>query len=224
CRATRPLRSLCRSRPLWCTTASPSPSALLHARCPSAARARRTREWYRGCSDGRRGRPGRPPWNSRRRHARAIPSRRARRRRGKGSADDGPQTGRAGSLCPWVRQTRNSSSRPATASADARPPTRHGRGSTSSPSRAVADAQPPTPSMTRSGVSSLFFSFLLWPYELSFRFGLLFSIVCFFDYRQNVSSRILEPGNGWTISAHDAFLVRLKIGQIVHLEANTSLR
>src|SRR5207237_2450980 len=67
-------------------------------------------------------------------------------------------------------------------------------------------------------------SFLLWPYELSFRFGLLVSIFCFFDYGQNVSRRILEPGNGRTISAHDPLLVRLEVGQIVNLETDTSLR
>src|SRR5439155_7085426 len=74
--------------------------------------------------------------------------------RGRRSADGGPRTSRAGSLCPWVRRTCNSSSRPATASGDARPPTRHGRGSTPSPSRAAADAQPPTPALKRSVVSS----------------------------------------------------------------------
>src|SRR5207249_9619149 len=134
------------------------------------------------------------------------------------SAGRGPRTGPADPRWPWDRPTRTSSSPPATASADARPATRHARGSKPSPLRAVADAQPPIPAVTRSGVSSLFFSFLLWPYELSFRFGLLVSIVCFFDYGQNVSSRILEPGNGRTISAHDPLLVRLEIGQIVHLE------
>src|SRR2546430_2048403 len=112
------------------------------------------REWSRERSDVRRERPGQPPWSNRRRHALAIPSRRVRRRRGRGSADGGPRIGRAGSLCPWVRQTRNSSSRPATASGDARPPTRHGRGSTPSPSPATADAQPPTPVLKRSVVSS----------------------------------------------------------------------
>src|SRR5207249_10996749 len=82
----------------------------------------------------------------------------------------------------------------------------------------------PIPGVTQSGVSSLSFSFLLWPYELSFRFGLLVSIFCFFDYGQNVPSRILEPGNGRTISAHDPLLVRLELGQIVNLEADSALR
>src|SRR5205823_6668089 len=57
--------------------------------------------------------------------------------------------GRPGSPCPWARETRTPSQRPATASADARRPARHGRGSTPSPSRAVAVAQPPTPAVTR---------------------------------------------------------------------------
>src|SRR6266487_1061708 len=129
--------------------ASPSPSAPSRARCPPAARASRTPEWCCGRSDGQGGQRGQPPWSSRCRHARASRTRRARRRRGRRSADGGRRTGRAGSPCPWARRTRTPSSRPATASADARRPARHGRGSTPSPSRAVAGAQPPTPAVTR---------------------------------------------------------------------------
>src|ERR1700736_4084800 len=107
------------------------------------------REGCHGGSDERRGRSGRPPWSSRCRHARASLSRRARRTRGRRSADGGRRTGRADSPCPWARRTRTPFRRPATASADARRPARHGRGSTPSPSRAVAGAQPPTPAVTR---------------------------------------------------------------------------
>src|SRR5205807_1935938 len=99
-------------------------------------------------------RPGRRPWSSQHTHARANLSRRVRGTRGRRSADGGPRTGRAGSLCLWVRRTCNFSSRPTTASGDARPPTRHWRGSTPSPSRAVAGAQPPTLALKRSVVSS----------------------------------------------------------------------
>src|SRR6266576_3534136 len=129
--------------------ASASPSAPSRARCPPAAPASRTPEWCCGRSDGRGGRPGRPPWSSRRRHGPASRARRVRRRRGRRSADGGRRTGRAGSPCPWARRTRTPSPRPATASADARRPARHGRGLTPSPSRAVAGAQPPTPAVTR---------------------------------------------------------------------------
>src|SRR5205814_9538680 len=115
---------------------------------------RRTPAWYCERSEERRVRRGQPAWSSQHTHARANLSRRVRGTRGKGLADGGPRTGRAGSLYPWVRRTCNSSSRPATASGDARPPTRHGRGSTPSPSRAAADAQPPTAALKRSVVSS----------------------------------------------------------------------
>ena len=47
---------------------------------------------------------------------------------------------------------------------------------------------------------------------------------CFFDYGQNVSRWILEPGNGGTIATHNAFLVCLEIGQIIDLEADPSPR
>ena len=50
--------------------ASPSPSAPSGSRCPSAVRARRTREWCHARSDGRPERTGRPTWSRRRRHAR----------------------------------------------------------------------------------------------------------------------------------------------------------
>ena len=46
----------------------------------------------------------------------------------------------------------------------------------------------------------------------------------FFDYRENVSRRIFEPGDGGTISPHDPFLVRLEVGQIIHLETDASFR
>src|SRR4029077_2943679 len=93
-------------------------------------------------------------WSSQHRHARANLSRRVRGTRGRRSADGDPRTDPAGSLCPWVRRTRSPCSRPATASGDARPLTRHGRGSTPSPSRAAVGAQPPTPALKRSVVSS----------------------------------------------------------------------
>jgi xylulose-5-phosphate/fructose-6-phosphate phosphoketolase len=106
---------------------------------------------YPGAVHGRGDRPGRLPMSSRGKHGRASRSRRVRKRRDRRLADGGPRTGRAGSLCPWVRRTRIASQRPATASADARRPTRHGPWSTPSLSRAVAGAQLPTPLETRRG-------------------------------------------------------------------------
>src|SRR5207245_8907064 len=50
------------------------------------------------------------------------------------------------------------------------------------------------------------------------------AIFRFFDYRQDVSRRIFEPGDGGTISPHDPFLVRLEVGQIIHLETDASFR
>ena len=45
---------------------------------------------------------------------------------------------------------------------------------------------------------------------------------CLFDDGENVPCGILEPGNGGTISTHNAFLVRLETGQIIDLEADPS--
>src|ERR1700719_3801153 len=134
-------------------------------------RARRTRAWYCERSDGRRAQPGRRPWSSQRRHARANLSRRVRGTRGRRLVDGGPRTGRAGSLCPSVHRTCNSSLRPATAFGDARPPTRHGRGSTPSLSPPAADVQPPTLALKRSVLSSFWVPliFSLFPSFKKFR-------------------------------------------------------
>src|SRR3954451_7720858 len=47
---------------------------------------------------------------------------------------------------------------------------------------------------------------------------------CLFYHGENVPCRIPKPGNGGTISTHNAFLVCLEIGQIIDLEADPSPR
>src|SRR5262249_29462408 len=141
-------------RLLWCTTASPIPSAPSSVRCPAAALAKRTRESCRGHSDGRGERPGRPKRSSRGRRVQASHTPQARRKRDRRSADGDRRTGRVDSPCPWAHRTRTPFPPPPTASADARRPAHHGRGSAPSPSRAVAVAPHPTAPPTQSGASS----------------------------------------------------------------------
>src|SRR5262245_40728758 len=104
--------------------------------------------WYRGRSDERGERPGRPPWSSRRMRARASRPRRVRKRRDRLSTDGVRQTRRAGSLFLSVLQTCSPFPRPATASADVRRPTRLGRELTPFPSREAVGAQSPIPALT----------------------------------------------------------------------------
>ena len=47
---------------------------------------------------------------------------------------------------------------------------------------------------------------------------------CLFYHGENVPCGIPKPGNGGTISTHNAFLVCLEIGQIIDLEADPSPR
>src|SRR5207248_4621461 len=226
CRAIRPRRSRCRSRPSWCTRGSaPNPSATSSARCPPAGRVTRTREWCCAHSDGRGERPGRLAWSSQCRHARASLSRRARRRRGRRSTDCGGRTGRAGSPCPWARRTRIPSPRPAMASADARRPARHGRGSTPSPSRAVADAQPPTPAVTRFWSDS----FRSLPFRvpsllLSFCFPLIWFV--FFFLQNLLIIKAVSPPLDVTPAAIKAAFVRQTghIGLVLSFLAGSLMR
>jgi len=134
-RATRPRRSLCEVIRYGVPRHLPRPSAPSRARYPSATRARRTREWCRGRSDGRRGRPWSRPWTA---DAGMIgPAFHAgfEERAVDDQLTAAVEESRQAHFCPWVPRTCNFFFTAATGIRRPCSPARrvHGRGSTPSP-------------------------------------------------------------------------------------------